>query len=259
MSIHSTAIIDETAEIHKDAEIGPFCIIGKNVKIGEGTVLESSVRIYDNVSIGKHNIIKHSAAIGNVPQDLLFDRNIQSGVEIGDYNQLCEYFTIHRSKFENGITKIGNHCFLMENTHIAHDSVLKDHIIMVHCAATAGHVHIDNFAFISGLTAIHQYCNIGTYAMIAGCSKIVKDVPPYSTADGNPASIIGLNTIGLKRAGLPSDVRNKIKQSYKVLYHSGLNISQALAELQNIKEPIQEEKTIIDFFTNSERGVTHHR
>ncbi|MCB1192712.1 MAG: acyl-ACP--UDP-N-acetylglucosamine O-acyltransferase [Leptospiraceae bacterium] len=259
MAIHATAIIDASAEIHQTADIGPFCIVGKNVKIGEGSVLESSVRVYDNVTIGKFNIIKHCAAIGNVPQDLHFDPKIPSGVEIGDHNRLCEYFTVHRSKFEGSTTKIGNHCFLMENTHIAHDSVVEDHVIMVHCAATAGHVHISNYAFISGLTAIHQYSNVGTYAMIAGCSKIVKDVPPYSTVDGNPATVIGLNSIGLKRAGLPSDVRNKIKQVYKTLYHSGINITQALVELKKIENPILEEKTIIDFFANSERGVTDHR
>lgn len=257
--IHPTAILGEGVQIHESVAIGPYSVIGNHVQIGEGCILDSSVRIYDHVILGKNNRINHSAAIGGAPQNLGFDYSIQSNVMIGDDNLFGEYFTVHRSSKEGGSTRIGNHCFLMENAHVAHDCRVGNHVVMVHCAALSGHVIADDYAFISGLTALHQFCRAGSYSMIAGCSKIVKDVPPYSTADGNPATIIGLNSIGMKRAGFKSEVRNAIKQAYKTIYHSGKNTKQALEELKKQPEIIREVQVIIDFFEQSERGVTDHR
>lgn len=258
--IHPTAIIDPSAEIHESVEIGPFVVIGKNVKIGEGTKIESSVRIHDNVEIGKNNFIDHSAAIGGMPQSVGFDPKLVSGVKIGDNNLIREFVTIHRASKENENTIIKNNAFLMENAHVAHDAIIGNYAIIVHAVAIAGHVVVDDHAFISGLVAIHQFCRVGTFSMVAGCSKVVKDVPPYSTVDGNPASVIGLNPVGMKRKGIPLEIRNEIKEAYKLIYHSHLNTKQALQKIEeelNLNHP--EIATIYKFFKESERGVTDHR
>ncbi|MEM7181968.1 MAG: acyl-ACP--UDP-N-acetylglucosamine O-acyltransferase [Spirochaetota bacterium] len=257
--IHSTVIIGQDTDIHESVEIGPYSVIGNGVKIGEGTTIDTSVRIHDGVELGKHNRINHAAALGGSPQNIGFEHSTVSSVKIGDHNMFGEYFTVHRSSEEGGATTIGNHCFLMENAHVAHDCKVGDHVVMVHCAALSGHVVAEDYAFISGLTALHQFVRAGTHSMIAGCAKIVKDIPPYTTADGNPATIIGLNSIGMKRAGFKPDVRNAIKKTYKTLYHSGLNTKQALKELKAEENSIPEVQRIIDFFVQSDRGVTNHR
>lgn len=257
--IHPTAIIGKSAKLHESVQIGPYAVIDEGVDIDAETIIDSHVRVYSGAKIGKCNRIYHGAAIGADPQNVGFDYSIKSGVRIGDHNVLREYFTIHRSSEPGVDTTMGNHCFLMENSIVSHDSRLGDHVIFVHAAATSGHVIVRDYAFVSGLSAIHQFCTIGEYAMIGGCSKVVKDVPPYATADGNPATVIGLNTVGLKRAGFSPDVRKKIKETYKTIYHSGLNKTQALKKLHEENDPTTEVKHIIEFFEKSERGVTDHR
>ena len=259
MKIHPTAIIDPKAELHETVEVGPYSVIDADVQIGAGTVIETHVRIYSGSRIGKFNRIHHATAIGGPPQNVGWDLNIKSGCIIGDNNVMREYFNMHRSQEEGGHTTIGNGCFLMENVTVSHDSHLGNNVIMVHAAATSGHVDIRDNAFVSGLSAIHQFCTIGENSMIGGCSKIVKDIPPYATADGNPATVIGLNAIGLKRAGFSPEARKKIKDAYKVIYHSNLNISQALKQLAEENDPSPEVQKIRNFFEKSERGVTDHR
>jgi UDP-N-acetylglucosamine acyltransferase len=259
MKIHPTAIIDPRAELHESVEVGPFSIIEADVQIGEGTWIESCVRIYSGTRIGKFNKVHHTAVVGGLPQDISFKPETKTYTIIGDNNTLREGIILHRSTKENGATKIGNRNYLMGQTHIAHDCVLGDDNILVLNGQLAGHCHVGNCVFISGLVGIHQFCNVGDYSMLAGCSKVVKDVPPYSTIDGNPATVIGLNSIGLKRAGFSSDTRNKIKHAYKILYHSKMNIKQALEALHAEKDESPEIKYIIKFFEESERGVTDHR
>lgn len=146
----------------------------------------------------------------------------------------------------------------MGNFHVGHDCILGDHNIFTHGTVLAGHVDVGNYAFISGVAAVHQFCRVGDYSMIAGCAKIVKDVPPYATADGNPASIIGINSVGLKRSGMSPDMRNAIKGAYRVLYHSGMNIGMAVKELRKAQHPPEVEK-IIQFVESSDRGILDHR
>jgi UDP-N-acetylglucosamine acyltransferase len=257
--IHPTAIIDDAARLHETVEVGPYAVIDGGVDIDAHTIIDSHVRVYRGAKIGKSNRIYHGAAIGADPQNVGFDYSIQSGIRIGDHNVLREYFTIHRSSEAGVDTTIGDHCFLMENSIVSHDSTLGDHVIFVHAAATSGHVVVRDYAFVSGLSAIHQFCTIGEFAMVGGCSKITKDVPPYATADGNPATVIGLNTVGLKRGGFTPETRKKIKETYKTLYHSQLNRSQALKALNEQNDPSPEVRNIVKFFTESERGVTDHR
>ena len=259
MKIHPTAIIDKTAKLHESVEVGPFSIIEADVEIGEGTWIESCVRIYSGTKIGKNNKIHHTAVIGGLPQDLGFKPETKTFTIIGDNNVLREGLILHRATKEGGATKLGNRNYIMGQTHIAHDCVLGDDNIMVLNGQIAGHCHIGNKVFISGLVGLHQFCHVGDYSMLAGCSKIVKDVPPFVTIDGNPATVIGLNSIGLKRAGFSSEIRDKIKHAYKVLYHSKMNTRKALEALKAENDTTAEVQYIIRFFEESDRGVTDHR
>jgi UDP-N-acetylglucosamine acyltransferase len=259
MKIHPTAIIDPKAELHETVEVGPYSIIEGDVQIGEGSWIESCVRIYSGTRMGKFNKVHHTAVIGGLPQDISFKPETKTYTLIGDNNTFREGIIIHRATKEGGATKFGNNNYLMGQTHIAHDCVMGDDNILVLNGQIAGHCHIGNKVFISGLVGVHQFCNVGDYSMLAGCSKIVKDVPPYVTIDGNPATVIGLNSVGLKRAAFSSETRNKIKHAYKVLYHSKMNIKQALSVLKSENDSSSEVQYIINFFETSERGVTDHR
>lgn len=258
MNIHPTAIVDPAAKIHESTEIGPYTIIDGKVEIGAGNKIHSSVRIYDHTKIGDHNTFYHGAVIGCDPQDLGFDRTIPSGTRIGNHNIFREYSNIHRGTKEDHHTVIGDHNFFMGNFHVGHDCILGDHNIFTHGTVLAGHVTVGNYAFISGVAAVHQFCRVGDFSMIAGCSKIVKDVPPYATADGNPATLAGLNTVGLKRSGMAPETRNALKAVYKTIFHSGKNISQAIKEVKT-EQHGEEVQKVIHFFESSSRGVTDHR
>lgn len=259
MKIHPTAIIDPKAELAEDVTVGPYSIIEADVKIGKGTILESCVRIHSGTRMGENNHIFHSATIGGIPQDLGFKPGTNSYVEIGNNNIIREGFVFHKGSKEGTATKIGNHNYLMGNGHLAHDVEFGDHNIMVQNSIIAGHVKVSHHVFISGLVGVHQFCHVGEYSMLAGCSKIVKDVPPFTTIDGNPATIIGLNSIGLKRAGFSAATREKIKHAYKIVYHSKLNVSAAIKQLKEENDPDEAVRRIIDFIESSDRGITDHR
>ena len=257
--IHPTAIIDSRAELASGVEVGPWCIVEEGVSIASGTRLESCVRIHTGTHIGEGNFFGHGCAIGGDPQTVGFDSKLRSGVLIGDGNIFREGVIIHRSMKEGENTTIGNQNYLMGNTHLGHDTIMEDEVIFVHGSVAGGHSHVESKAFIGGLSAIHQFVRVGKYSMTAGCAKVVKDVPPFSTIDGNPATVIGINSIGLKRGGFDAAARKDIKNAYKTIYHSGLNISEAIKELQKSHELSEEAKAIVAFFENSERGVTRHR
>lgn len=259
MSIHPTAIVSKDAKIHETAEIGPFCIIEGNVEIGENTVLDSHVVIHEFSSIGKNNKIYQGASLGGLPQDLGFQKETPTFFKMGDGNHIREGCIFHRGTKEGGSTRIGNKNYIMGNVHLAHDVVLGNEVIIVQNSIIAGHVEMGSHIFVSGLVAVHQFGRVGDHAMLAGCSKIVKDVPPYTTIDGNPATVIGLNTVGLKRGGFPADVRAAIKKAYKIIYHSGLNTKQAIAKLKEENMDFAEVHNILAFFESSKRGVTDHR
>lgn len=258
MKIHPTAIIDPSAKLHESVEVGPFCIIEGDVELGEGTWLESCVKIYSGTRAGKFNKFYHTAMIGGPPQDLGFKLETKTYCEIGDYNHFREGITIHRATKPGNATRIGNRNYLMAQTHIAHDCQLADDIILVTNGQLAGHVKVFNKAFIS-VAAVHQFGRVGEYAMLGGYAKVVKDVPPFCIIDGNPGEVIGLNVVGLKRAGFKKEIRDKIKHTYKIIYRSGLNTSQALAKLKEENDPTPEVQNIIRFFEESDRGVSDHR
>ena len=258
MKIHPTASIDPKAELHESVTVGAYTVIEGDTIIDEGTVIGSGVRLYAHTRIGKGNRIDHGVALGCDPQDLGFDPAMSTGLVIGDHNTFRENMNISRGSKEGHNTVIGNHNYFMSLTHVAHDCVFGDNNIMTQSAIIAGHSHVGNRAFISGLVAVHQNVNIGDFAMVAGLAKIVKDVPPYSTVDGNPATVIGTNVVGMRRGGFSQEQRSAIKRAYKVLYHSGMNLSQALETLESEPQTAEVEN-IIRFFKDSRRGVTDHR
>ena len=257
-NIHPTAIIEEGAQLDPSVSVGPFSIIESGAVIGPDCIIESCVRIFSPVRMGSGNRICHGAALGCEPQDLGYTPEKSKPMIIGNHNHFKENVNISRGVKTSEGTIIGDNNYFMSGFHAGHDVIIGSHNIFTSNAVVAGHVVMGDRIFLSGLAAVHQFVNIGDYAMIAGCAKVTKDIPPYTTADGNPARIIGLNSVGLRRGGFSSEARKAIKKTYQTIYHSGHNVSQALAVLEgNIYS--EEEERIAAFFLNSERGVTAHK
>ncbi len=257
-TIHPTAIIHADAILHHSVDVGPFSIIEAGVVIGEGCKIESNARVYIGTRLGRKNRICHGAVIGCEPQDLEFEPANSRPLTIGDCNHFKEGTNVSRGTKTEAGTVIGDHNYLMGNFHVGHDCVIGNGNILGHGTVLAGHVTIGDNVFISGVAAIHQFTFVGDLTMIAGCAKIVKDIPPFTVGDGNPARICGLNVVGLRRKGYPVAMRKAIKSAYKTIYHSAMNVEQALTQLRH-SELIPEVSRIISFFERSERGVTAHR
>ncbi len=256
--IHPTAIISSSANLHPSVEVGPYCIIEDDTRLGEGCKIESNVKIYAGTTLGKNNRACHGAMLGCEPQDLTFNPSTSKPLTIGDNNHFKEGAHISRGVKTDAGTIIGNNNYLMGNFHAGHDCIIGNNNILGHGSGLSGHVTVGNHIFIAPMAAIHQFTLIGDHVMIAGCSKIVKDIPPFTLADGNPARISGLNSIGLRRGGFTIDERSQIKQTYRTIYQSGMNISQALDCLRQT-ELTSKAALIVEFFEQSDRGVTGHR
>ncbi|NLM16978.1 MAG: acyl-ACP--UDP-N-acetylglucosamine O-acyltransferase [Candidatus Riflebacteria bacterium] len=256
MTIHPTAIIHEGADLAQGVTVGPYSIIGANVKIGEGTIIGSSARVVGNTEIGKNNIIHDYVYIGGLPQDTKFSGE-KSYIRIGDGNQIREFTTIHLAKGEGELTVLGNNNFLMSYSHVAHNCVLGNNIIMSNNSTLAGHVTLDDNVVIGGLSGVHQFCRIGKMVMVGGMTKVTKDVAPFLKIDGNPPSLAGLNSVGLRRNGVPEASLKNLKHLYKVVFmNKEMNLSQILErweELVAYQDPyIQYFK---EFAKNSKRGI----
>jgi UDP-N-acetylglucosamine acyltransferase len=252
MKQHPTAIISPEAQIDDDVTIGPYTIIEGPARIASGTVIMSHVHISAHTEIGHNNIIHMGAVIGNIPQHLGF-KDCVSHTRIGDRNIIREYVTIHRSWEEGKATIIGNENFLMALSHVAHDCQLGNHIVMANGALLGGHVTIEDNAFLSGNTVFHQFVRIGRLAMVSGLTGIGKDVPPFCIAAGR-SQICGVNIVGLRRAGIPQDRRTEIRNAFKTLYRSGLNVPSALREIER-GNPCEEVRQFVEFIKNSKRGI----
>ena len=257
-TIHSTAIVDPNAVLHDGVEVGPYAIIEDKVVIGEGSVIESHARIYSGTTLGTGNRVRHSAVIGGQPQDLKYNPEDFTELVVGDNNDFCEFTSIHRSTFTNTPTRIGNNNLFMGYVHVAHDCQIGDHNVLANGATLGGHIEMSSFVLLSGNVAVHQFCRIGSYAMVAGLSGVAQDLPPYVIADGHRAEIVGLNTIGLRRHNIDQATRSEIKNAYKALYKSGLPMTKAIEQLdKEAQNPAVRE--IVVFFQNSPRGVINHR
>ena len=256
--IHETAVVYPGARIGKNVEIGPYSVIGENVEIGEGTVIGPHVVITGWTSIGRDCKIYQFASIGEEPQDLKFAGE-KSYVFIGDRTKIREGATVHRATGEGEETRIGNDCLLMAYTHVAHNCVLGNNIIMSNASMLAGHVVVEDRVVIGGITGVHQFVKIGRNAMIGGTSKLVQDVVPYTIVDGHPAKVVGLNSVGISRAGIPVESRRNIKKAYKILYRSGLSLAQAIAMIEQEVDSCEEVEHFLRFLRNAERGICRGR
>lgn len=254
MIIHPTSIIHPSAELADDVEIGPFSLIEEDVSIGKGTRIEANVIIKRYTKIGKWCMIHSGAIIGDLPQIKNYKQE-ESYVVIGDYNIIREYVTIHRGWKEGEATKVGNDNFIMANAHIAHNCEIGNQCILANFAALAGHVQVEDRAFISALVGVHQFVRIGALSMVSGLSKIVQDVPPYMIVAGQPATVAGINNVGLRRAELSLATRDRIKACYKLLYRSGLNTSQALERIEAQTDNPEEVNHLLAFIRQSKRGI----
>lgn len=254
MKIHSTAIVSKKAKIANDVEIGPYTIIGEDVEINRKTKIGAYCLIEGNTKIGKCCQIFTGAVIGSPPQDLKY-KGKKSFLEIGDNNIIREYVTINSGASEGSKTIIRNNNFLMAYSHIAHDCDISNNCIIANCGTLAGHVLIEDKAVIGGLGAIHQFCKVGELSIIGGCSKVVQDIPPYSTCDGHPAKVYGLNLVGLRRHGIPKDVIDDLRRAFKIIFFSGLTFSHALEKAEKEISSHQEISHLIEFIRSSERGI----
>ena len=238
--------------------MGPYSVIGPEVKIGPGTIIGTHCVIDGATSIGKDCQIFTGAVIGGLTQDLKY-KGGRSYVIIGDRNRIREYVTINRSTAENGSTKIGDDNLLMAYSHIAHDCVIGNKVIIANCGTLAGHCTMHDGSILGGLAGLHQFVQIGALAIIGGCSKVVKHIPPYAMADGHPAKIYGLNTIGLNRAGVSSKAKMALKRAYKILFNSGHALPQALKEIKETIPSCKEIDKLISFLkmakADTKRGV----
>lgn len=254
--IDSKAIIDPSALIGEDVHIGPYSIIGPNVTIGDGTHIGPHVVIKGPTKIGKHNRIYQFASIGEDPQDKKFQGEDNSHLVIGDHNTIREFVTISRGTAQDqGLTKIGHHNWLMAYVHIAHDCMVGNYVTFSNNASLAGHVIVEDHANLAGFSGVHQFCRIGRYAFCAGGAIVVKDVPPFVMAAGYPATLHGLNTIGLKRAGFTDDEQSALKKAYKIMFRQGLTVDEAVAKIQAEAFTAQLVEQFSAFIRTSERGV----
>jgi UDP-N-acetylglucosamine acyltransferase len=255
MKIHSTAIISPDAQLEENVEIGPYAIIGSDVKIGKNSIIGPHTVIDDFTQIGENCHIFQFCSIGASPQDLKFGGE-KTRVVIGNFNTIREFVTIHRATTADiGVTVIGDHNLLMAYVHVAHNCKLGDRIVMANVATLAGHVHVEDYAIIGGLTAIHQFTSIGAHCIIGGASAVVKDIPPYTMVSGNHAKLFGLNLVGLKRRDFPEKTIKALKDAYRIIFRSHLLLDAALKKAQEEVEGIPEVNHFIKFIKESTRGV----
>jgi len=252
--IHATAIVDPSAEIGAGTAIGPYCIVGSGVVLGPECWLQHHVTLCGPMRAGRQNKFYAYCSIGQQTQDLKYQRE-PTYLEIGDENSFREFVTVNRSTTSEGKTRIGNCGNFLAYSHIGHDCTVGDAVVFSNNGTLAGHVQIGDHAVIGGLTAVHQFCRIGRYAITGGCSKIVQDIPPFMIADGNPAQVRGINLVGLERSAFPPKNVKLIKEAFRLIYRSKLNTGQAIQAIRNQLPRNIEIDQIVEFIEQSERGI----
>jgi UDP-N-acetylglucosamine acyltransferase len=255
MKIHPTAIVSKYAKLASDICVGPYSSIGDNVSIGRGTKIGAHCVIEGNTTIGKSCEIFTGAVIGSKPQDLKY-KGEESFLEIGDNNIIREYCTFNPGTAKTGKTIIGNNNLFMAYSHVAHDCVVGNDCVIANNGTLAGHVTVEDLAVVGGLVAIHQFVRMGKLSIVGGCSKVVQDIPPFSTCDGHPARIFGLNLVGLRRHGISEDSIKQLNHAFKILFNSGLSLKHALENLEHQMKLTDELTYLINFIKNSQRGIS---
>lgn len=255
MKIHKTAIVSSKAKLAQDIEVGPYTIINDNVKIAAGCKIGSHCVFDGNTTIGASCEIFTGAVIGSCPQDLKY-KGENSSLIIGDNNVIREYCTFNPGTSDNGRTTVGSNNLFMAYSHVAHDCSVGDNCVIANNGTLAGHVTIEDKAVVGGLVAIHQFVRVGALSIIGGCSKVVQDVPPYSTTDGHPARVYGLNLIGLRRCKINRESIHQLNHAFKILFNSGFSIKHALENLEKEASNCEEVAYLVNFIKKSSRGIS---
>jgi UDP-N-acetylglucosamine acyltransferase len=253
--IHPTAVIHAKARLGSECEIGPYCVIGEHVELGARCRLHSHVVIDGHTRLGEDNQVFPFTSIGLQTQDLKW-KGGATRTEIGHRNTFRECVTVNSATGEGEATVVGSHNHILAYSHIAHNVILGDRVIMSNVATLAGHVIVEDYAVVGGLAAIHQFCRIGKMSIVGGCSKVVQDVPPFMLVDGNPAETRTVNKIGLERNGVPEESQAALRQAYKILFREGLTIPNSLARIEKEVALVPEVQHLLQFVRASERGIS---
>ena len=255
--IHPTAIVDPKAEIASDVDIGPFCVIGKRVRIASGTTIGPHVTIDQDTSVGENCKIFQYASVGADPQAIKY-KGERTSAKIGSGTTIREFATVHRgTEFGGGQTEVGEQNFLMAYTHIAHDCFTGKRVIFANAASLGGHIQVGDYATLGAFVAVHQFVRIGNHAFIGAVSGITKDIPPYVLASGSPRAVLhGLNSVGLKRQDFDEETIRNLKRAYRILFRLGLTLNEGIERARAEVEQIPEVVNFLEFIKSSQRGVT---
>jgi UDP-N-acetylglucosamine acyltransferase len=257
VSIHPLAVVSPHAELGTNVRIGPFCVVEAGVVIGDGCILAGRVTVKSGTIVGRDNLVFEGTVLGGMPQHVHMPE-CPGTVEIGAGNVFRENATVHRALEAGHVTRIGNRCLFMVGAHVAHDCVVDDHVVLTNGTMLGGHVTVGEKAYLGGAVAVHQFCRIGRLAMIGGLARVVRDVPPFVMIDGDSAMIVGLNKVGLRRAGFaPSEV-SQLKQAYRVIYRSGL-MWQEMLDMLRMQFTAGPAAEFHSFFTGGKRGFVQER
>lgn len=254
-SIHPTAIIDPDASIPHSASVGPYSIIGPGVVIGERVTIDSHVLIERDTTVGGDSRICKGAVLGTDPQDLKYAGE-PTTLTVGSRTTIREYATMNRGTIDAGVTSVGDDCLIMAYAHVSHDSRVGNHVILANAVNMGGHVLIEDWAIVGGVTAVHQFVRIGCHSFVGGGSRLPQDVAPYVMAAGSPCAAYGLNIVGLRRRGFKRETIRQIKEVYRLVFQSDLNVSQALDQIMAREDLMPEVEHMVSFIRSSDRGIT---
>ncbi|MDX6767447.1 MAG: acyl-ACP--UDP-N-acetylglucosamine O-acyltransferase [Candidatus Methylacidiphilales bacterium] len=252
--IHPTCLIAPSAVVPPDTEAGPYCVIGDHVTLGPGCRLMSHVVLQGPSTFGAGNLFHPFCSIGGKTQDLKYTGE-PTLLEVGDRNEFREYVTVNRGTAIGEKTIIGHDNLFLTYAHVAHNCIVGNHCIFSNNGTLAGHVTVEDYAIISGLAAVHQFCRVGRHSIVGGCSKIVQDVPPYCVADGNPAEVRAINQVGLQRRGYPDETITALRKALRLLYDKTLNTSQAMQKIEDQLGSVTEVRHMVDFVRTTKRGI----
>lgn len=252
--VHQTAIVDDSAVLGDEVVVGPYSIVGPDVAIGTGSVIGPHVLIERDTTIGHQCAISKGVVLGTDPQDQKYEGE-RTSLEVGDRTVIREYATLNRGTRATGRTVVGSDCLIMAYTHVAHDCEIGNHVILANAVNMGGHVVIEDWVTVGGIVPIHQFVRLGAHSFCGGGSRVPQDVPPYLRVAGNPPKLYGLNTVGLERRGVSTDVRKALKHAYRVLFQSKLSLSRALERAEVEVDPKPEVRQLLQFIRTSERGI----
>ena len=255
-AIHPTAIVSADAELAPDVEVGPYAVIGPDVEIGPGSTIGAHAVLEGPTRMGARNVIHPHAAVGRDPQDKKYRPGEPSRLEIGDGNTIREFVTINRGTDQGGgVTRMGNDCWLMACTHIAHDCVVGDGVVMANCAGVAGHARIGNHVTLASYSGAHQHCRVGDYSFVGIYAGVTRDVPPYVLVAGQPPKPCGVNVIGLRRHGFSAEQRASIQRAYRMLYRKKLSRAEATRAIAEAARERPELALLAEFLAEPGRGL----